>query len=113
MDWVRDPARCHLTVSFLGKGSPTKIDYRKKGYPRKSKLFGLEATFLAHLSYDQMVSNRRGLRGATKKAQKAPGNDSDNKNKTQLRTLGAVGKINPLLHSGLLLGWIFRLRFFC
>ena len=29
------PARCPFTVSFLGKGSPTKIDNRKKGtgYP--------------------------------------------------------------------------------
>ena len=24
------PARCPFTVSFLGEGSPTKIDYRKK-----------------------------------------------------------------------------------
>ena len=25
------PARCPFTVSFLGEGSPTTIDYRKKG----------------------------------------------------------------------------------
>ena len=25
------PARCPFTVSFLREGSPTKIDYRKKG----------------------------------------------------------------------------------
>ena len=30
--WSRGtPARCPFTVYFLGEGSPTKIDYRKKG----------------------------------------------------------------------------------
>ena len=31
-------ARCPFTVSFLGEGSPTKIDYRKKMVPTYSSL---------------------------------------------------------------------------
>ena len=29
--WLGPPGSCPFTVSFLGKGSPTKIDYKQKG----------------------------------------------------------------------------------
>ena len=31
MDLLGPPARCPFTVSFLGEGFPTKVDYRKQG----------------------------------------------------------------------------------
>ena len=35
LDWtllLSPPSRCPFTVSVLGKGSPTNIDYRKKSW---------------------------------------------------------------------------------
>ena len=42
------PNFCPFTASFLGEGSPTKIDYRKKGYPYSKLSTGGPSCYTAY-----------------------------------------------------------------